>query len=198
MPALNTVPSCVLQAGAKSTPPPAVEPMVIQDVITWSSHNFLTDHLPLPSDSVASLLQYDSWRQQQQQQRQPRLADGSSSISKPDRPVAAAAPAGEELQISGHRAESLADHLAADENLIMADESAARSGDLGSSKVPGSDPAAVPPARTPGHDVALEKASSAELSAAAEAVHLPVKPLEEKVYKDKVGANAYLVKVYTH
>jgi hypothetical protein len=178
--------------------------MIIQDVITWSSHNFLTDHLPLSANAVASLPQYDSWRQQQQQKKRlQEISSSSGSSSKqpdglsPAAAAVAASPAGPELQISGRRAESLADHLAADETLIMADESAVRSGELGSSEVPGSDPAQVPPAHTPHPDTALEKASSSELSAAAEGVHLPVRPLEEQVYRNKVGGNAYLVKVYT-
>ncbi|KAF6266434.1 platelet-activating factor acetylhydrolase, isoform II-domain-containing protein [Scenedesmus sp. NREL 46B-D3] len=85
------------------------------------------------------------------------------------------------LSTSGRR-DSLVDHLTADETLIAADEAAG----------------AVPPvARSEQHDSALERASSAELSAAAGRVPLPVEQQEEQQYKTRLGDAAYLVAVHT-
>lgn len=177
--------------------------MVIQDVITWSSHRFLTDHLALSDDATASLNQYDIWRQQQQKSSSSGSNSNIGSVSSTGAAAAAAAEAS--AGVTADRAESLVDHLAADENLIMADESANRSdairSDVSGSRDlrSGSDAAAaaaVPKTHSADHDQTLEKASSAGLSAAAANVHLPVKPLEEKVYKDTVGEHAFLIKVF--
>lgn len=40
------------------------------------------------------------------------------------------------------------------------------------------------------------QASDAQLAAAAAGKHLPVRPLEESVYKERLGDTAYLVRVY--
>jgi hypothetical protein len=40
------------------------------------------------------------------------------------------------------------------------------------------------------------QASDAQLAAAAAGKHLPVKPLEESVYQERLGDTAYLVRVY--
>lgn len=42
----------------------------------------------------------------------------------------------------------------------------------------------------------LLQASDAQMAAAAAAKHLPVKPLEEALYKERLGETAYLVRVY--
>jgi hypothetical protein len=97
------------------------------------------------------------------------------------------------LSTSGRR-DSLVDHLAADETLIAADEAA--SGGLGGAADAASG-AAAPVAHTAQHDLALENASSAELSAAAGQVHLPVQKSEEQQYRERLGAAAYLVAVHT-
>jgi hypothetical protein len=96
------------------------------------------------------------------------------------------------LSTSGRR-DSLVDHLAADETLIAADEAAAGGDVAGSAAAE----AAAPVAHSEKHDLALENASSAELSAVAGQVHLPVKPQEEQQYKQRLGADAYLVAVHT-
>jgi hypothetical protein len=40
------------------------------------------------------------------------------------------------------------------------------------------------------------QASDAQLAAAAAGKHLPVRPLEESVYKERLGDAAYLVRAY--
>jgi len=97
----------------------------------------MQNHLPLTPDCPADQQQQQRWEQQQQQQEQAHSAFTTSSSSKagagqahglaPEGAAAAvgsAAPAGRDSGALGgfNRAESLVDHLAADENLILADE----------------------------------------------------------------------------
>jgi len=84
-----------------------------------------------------------------------------------------------------------------DENSMVADEKAAASGRGIGSSVGGVDGAAVPLAHTVEHDQSLERASSAELEAAAEQKHVPAQQAEEERYKNRLHDTAYLVKVHT-
>jgi hypothetical protein len=193
------------QTGAKAANTAGeVDASVIHDVICWSTHTFLQDHLPLPKSSAASLFRQEEWQRQQQQGTSPALqpataaAAAGSAVSAPAGPwpgdgdgdaAAAAVAAGNE---------SLVDHLAADENLMVADEKVTAGGrGVGSSNTAGVYGAAIPVAHAAEHDQSLERVSSAELEAAAEQKHVPVQQAEEENYKQWLHDTAYLVKVHT-
>eukprot|EP00775_Hariotina_reticulata_P008631 gene8631-8812_t len=80
----------------------------------------------------------------------------------------------------------------------MADEKAvAGTHGVGSSNGNGSaDGGGMPMAHAAEHDPSLDRASSAELEAAAEQMHVPVRQAEEQRYKERLRDTAYLVKVH--
>ncbi|KAF8056475.1 Ranbp10 [Scenedesmus sp. PABB004] len=163
-------------AGAKPAPDPAVPPAQVQEALTWTMHAFLDAHLALPADSPASLAQHEAHGGGGDTQRAAGAgggadAQGAQPGAQPAPAAVAAAAAAPTRARSrspaGEAHESLVDHLAADENLIAADESAGHPA-----------PGGAPPAHAPQHDPALERAASAELAAAAGQAHVPVAPGE--------------------
>jgi len=200
---------CHLQTGAKAANTAGeVDASVIHDVICWSAHTFLQDHLPLPKSSAASLFRQEEWQRQQQQGTSPALQPATAAAAATAAGSATSAtagpwPAGDGDGVAAAAAvaagnESLVDHLAADENLMVADEKVTAGGrGVGSSTTGVDDGAAIPMAHTAEHDLSLERASSAELEAAAEQKHVPVQQAEEQNYKQRLHDTAYLVKVHT-
>jgi hypothetical protein len=123
-----------LQAGAKTAPEVSVDPSVIQDVIIWSSHTFMQDHLALSPSSPGALQHQQAWEQQQQQASKASKAAAAAAAAESHARAPEGAGNGTNSSNAGQagslqaqaggfdRAESLMDHLAADENLIQADE----------------------------------------------------------------------------
>lgn len=141
-----------MQAGAKQAPEQQVDPAQVQDVIIWSSHTFMQDHLPL-TNSPAAVQHQQQWEQQQQ------LAAAKAASADAAHGLA---PGGDSDRdavggLSGvqgfERAESLMDHLAADENMIVADE---QQGNVSNGAADGKD-TRPPRAHSLDHDAVLEK-----------------------------------------
>lgn len=156
-----------MQAGAKTPPEAQVDPHQVQDVIIWSSHTFMQDHLPLSNTPAAVQLQ-QQWQEQQQQAAQA----SSSGKSDAAQQLHALSPDGDSTSSSGgagaglggfERAESLMDHLAADENMIVADEQQGRGG---------AEVDARPPrAHSLDYDKALEKVGHTEDGISGQLAH---------------------------
>jgi hypothetical protein len=146
---------------------------VIQDVIIWSSHTFLQDHLALSLNSPGALQHQQAWEQQQQQQQQASKSaaaaaaraharapegagNGTSSAGRTSADTTGSAMQG---QAGFERAQSLMDHLAADENLIQADE---QQGNVSNgAATQGGRDMQPPRAHSLDHDQALEQVSQA-------------------------------------
>lgn len=171
---LHPHPSSLQQAGAKTAPETPVDPQQIQDVIIWSSHTFLQDHCLLTPDSPGALQHQQAHEQQQQQQQ----GKGKGKQHKQQQEKQSAFAAHNQLAPAGAKeaegtsegltgaskggiqgfdrasSQSLVEHLAADENLIQADEQQEKQ--EGGGRVGGS----MPP-RTHSlpeeHDAALEQ-----------------------------------------
>jgi hypothetical protein len=173
----------LVQAGGK---PPApgekkVDAATIQDVICWCSHTFLNDHLPLSADHPASFDAHRRWeargggRQKQQQQRSASPA-GDAGHSTTTAAAAAAAAAADKGLAAFDRSESLVDHLAADENLIQADE---RAGHTANGAAGGSGSVLLAPrAHSSEHDAALDKVGVGVLAC----VWLPQRGIESAIH----------------
>lgn len=134
----------------------------------------MQNHLPLTADSPADQQQQQRWEQQQQQQEEQTHSASTTSSSKagggqarglaPEGDAAAVGSVGPAGRASGalggfNRTESLVDHLAADENLILADE---QQGAGSSEAAAGSRSQQPPRAHSLDHDRALEQVRAAE------------------------------------
>jgi hypothetical protein len=149
----------VLQAGAKQAPEQQVDPAQIQDVIIWSSHTFMQDHLPL-TNSPGAVQHQQQWEQQQQQLAAASKASSADAAHGLSPSGDGAVGSGDRDVVNGlsgvqgfERAESLMDHLAADENMIVADEQQGRA----SNGAADSKDMQPPRAHSLEHDAALEK-----------------------------------------